>query len=668
MRSHRDWPLLQIWSRQRDLKAWVNAKNLRVARLEPMVIKNSPSAVLDLRFVHQNVGVSVMCCIVDVKALEMRTQDALVWPFAVAHTSKDEDLYEIEAMLVNWLRAAYAGTGFGNELVRRFGDGDQSFEAARHTRLLGAVCYSQVAQELAAGHYAARYVAGKQVLCVNTLPNVSALLAPSATRSAITNLDRGACAVLNEWFGAEFLAGFAESNPANVVIVSGDDTKLGTQIAADTRVIDVCGTLSGDVISVAPSRGLDDLVRLCERGEVAISTRSVARPSRPHSLLGSAPVPVGGSYGRILLVLREDGMRGPGSDTDEAHALRGLLTAEGFTVDVTVRPDLYDPAEYDVIHGFGLLSAQATFEFFTRAERAGVPTVLTPFFEDIADGGTWGARAMRTLLDMADDEQGTQRVLELLAGRNVYVDDVSAHQRFDNGDEAARKALLRSAKLVITHSRPERDAIEHYAQRSELLAISLPLVYRDHPRVSVAHLVPDQAYMFVHAGVEARHNVGLVLYAASALDIPCVFAGPILDRRLYRHIAARLSTNIVMVPECTASEQAAMLESAAVYLDAAWIGDGSARIVKSLLHGVVPVVTERRFLDVAIEPHVVRIDPASFDSIRNGISEAWQRAGTDIAANASRAIRSTYDPDAVFKATISAYVAASALRGDVVTA
>ena len=667
MRSHRDWPLLQIWSRQRHLKAWVKAENLRIARLEPVIIKNTAAAVLDLRFIHNAVGVSVPCCIVDFKALETRTQDAIIWPFAVAHMSKDEDLYEIEALLADWLRAVSAGTGFPSELVRRFGDGDQSFEAARYARLLGAASYADIKQELAAAHYSARFVPGKQVLCASALPNVAALLAPSAIRSAIVNLAAAEHAVLTNWFGCEFLTEFAPANPANLAIIAGDESMLIDQVAPGARVIDVCGIMPGEAISVAPAHALDDLVRLCEAGEAAMTTRVAARPAPHRSLLSEVPVPTGGSHGRILFVLREDGLRGPGSDTDEAYALRTLLMAEGFAVDVTVRPDLYDPADYDVVHGFGLLSAAATAALFARAERVNVPTVLTALFEDVADAGWWGARASRSLLDLAGDEESSQRVLKLLSDRLVYVDNVSANERFDNGEEASRKALLRSADLVITHSEKEREAIEGYAQRSEMLAVSLPLVFRDHAYTSVAHLVPDQPYMFVHAPVEARHNVGLVLYAASALDIPCVFAGPILDRRLYRHMASRISPNIVMVPECSTPELAAMMESAAVYLDAAWVGDGSARILKSLLHGAVPVVAQPRLLEDSIEAQVVRVDPASFDSLRNGMSEAWQRAGTDISLLASRRIHAMYDADAVFKATVAAYVAASQHRASLVT-
>jgi len=659
MRSHRDWPLLQIWGRQRDLKAWVKVENLRVARLEPVSIKNAPAAVVDLRFVHNEIGVSVPGCIVDLKTLEVRTQDALIWPFAVAEICKDEDVHAIEVALLDWLRAESSGLGFSEERVRRFGIGDQSFETARNARLLGAVPYNDIATELAAAHYAARFVPGKQVLTTNTLPNVAGLLAPSAGRSAIANLDAAECSVLTEWFGCEFLPGFPSPNTANLALISGNMSLLDGQLALDARIVDVMGIMPGESISIGPSRAFDDLVRLCEPSQQTMSTKVTQELAPATSLLPNAPVATGGSHGRILLMLREDALRSPGSDTDEAYALRELLRNEGFSVDVAVRPELYDATAYDLIHGFGLLSAPHMHAFFSTAKRAKIPTVITAFFEDFAQEGLWGARASRSLLDLAGDEESSRRVLALLSSRLVYVDTVSAHDRFDNGEEAARIGLLRDADLVIAHSQSEKEAIASYAQRTEAVAVSLPLVYREQARTSVAHLVPDQAYMFVHAPVEARQNVGLVLYAASALDIPCVFAGPILDRRLYRHIASRVSTTIAMIPECSAAELASIGESAAVYVDAAWIGDGTGRILRSLLHGVVPVVSQRRHLDEAFEEHVVRVDPASFDSLRNGMSEAWQQAGTLRASHASQKTASLYDVDAVFKTIVSAYAAAS---------
>jgi hypothetical protein len=665
VRSHREWPLLQIWSRQRSLAAWVAAEHLRVARLEPVTAGNRPAAVLDLRFVVDGIGISVPACIVDAEALEARTRDALIWPHSVAEVCSDAALYAIECSLIDWLRAESLGTGFKDERIRRFDEGDQTFEAARYARLLGATPYETFALELAAAHYAARFVPGKVVECDTALPNAAAILAPSAAGSILADLDPARSVLLRDWFGCAFLDAPLRQSATQLAIVLGEPARLSGRLAADARVINIGdgAALEGVPIHIGASRALDDLVRLGEQGSAVLSVRmpqlvSRARTSRgTGSFLPEQPAAAGGSQGRILQVLRADAFRADGADTDEASALRRLLIAEGFTVDVAVESGAFDPSSYDLVHGFGMLAAAGMHACFVAARTARVPTVLTAFFEDHGSGALWGARASRSLLDLAADEKSMRRMLDMLAARMVVVDGVTANERFDDGGDAARIALVRDADFVLTHSTIECELLERFAQRTENLAVTLPLLYRETEPLSVAHLVPDQAYMLVQAGIEARQNVGLVLQAVSTLEIPCVFAGPILDRRLYRHLASRTSTNISVIPECSAPELAAIAESAAVFIDAAWFGDGTGRILRSILHGSVAVLSESRPLDEALEEAVVRVDPASIDSLRNGISEAWQRAGTLETEAITRGIASRYNVVTVFQSIIAAYAA-----------
>jgi hypothetical protein len=663
MRTHREWPLLQVWSRQRNLKAWITAENLRVARLEAVTIKNMPAAVLDLRFVSaQDVGVSVPACMVDLKALESRTRDALIWPQGSVETCKDEELYAIECLLVDWLRAEVSGGNFSGERVRRFGEGDQCFETARHARSLGASCYGDIAMQLAAAHYAARFVPGKMIQCVASLPNVASLLAPAAAGCIVAGADPAQNILSFDWFGCEFLNADSTTQVTQLAIVDGREDELDGRLAANARIIDVKGILPGTEIRVGASCALDDLVRLSEPSSTSMRVQSPGNLRESQSMIPEKPAATGGSSGRILLVVREDALRASGADTDEAFALRRLLIREGFAVDVAAQPALYDPAAYDLVHGFGMLSSQSMRACFQAAKHAGVPTVLTACFEDYAVGGIWGARASRSLLDLVVDDAGTKRMLDILSTRMVNVDGLIATERFDNGEEGVRKALVCEADFVLTHSESERAALENYSGRNDGIAVTLPLIYREEARVSVAHLVPDQAYMFVHAGIEARQNTGLIMHAASALEIPCVFAGAVLDRRLYRHMASRVGTNIALVPECSAAELAAMAESASVYIDAAWYGDGMGRILRGILHGGVAVVSESRHLDEALEEAVLRIDPSSIDSLRNGMSEAWQRSGSPQLQAVCHSIASCYEADAVFKSIISSYATADERR------
>lgn len=666
MRSHCEWPLLQVWSRQRSLKPWVAAEHLRVARLEPVTAGNRPAAVLDLRFVVDGVGISVPACIVDAEALEVRTRDVLIWPHSIAEVCTDGALYAIECTLIDWLRAESVGIGFKAELIRRFDEGDQTFEAARHARLLGATPYEALAFELAVAHYAVRFIPGKMVESDAALPNVASILAPSAMGSILADLDPARAVLLRDWFGCTFLDAPLRASATQLAIVVGETARLAGRLAADARVIDVGDANEGAQIHIGRGFPLDDLVRLGERGAAVLHVRTPRFASRSRSFLPKRPTAMGGSRGRILQVLRPDAFRADGADTDEASALRRLLIAEGFTVDVAVESGAVDPTSYDLVHGFGMLAASRMHACFVAAKEARVPTVLTAYFEDYGSGALWGARASRSLLDLAVDEASMRRMLEILAARMVVVDGVTANERFDDGEDAARIALVRDADLVLTQSVRECELLEEFARRTEGIAVSLPLLYRETEPLSVGHLVPDQAYMLVQAGIEARQNVGLVLQAVSTLEIPCVFAGPILDRRLYRHIASRTSPNISVIPECSGPELAAIAESAAVFIDAAWFGDGTGRILRSILHGGVAVLSESRPLDEALEEAVVRVDPASIDSLRNGISEAWQRSGTAETEAVTRGIASRYEVATVFQSIVAAYAAANERQRELV--
>src|SRR6185312_13386347 len=76
-------------------------------------------------------------------------------------------------------------------------------------------------------------------------------------------------------------------------------------------------------------------------------------PQRPAPAT-AGPAPVGGSAGRIALVLRPDAATIPDADVDEARTIAGGLAAEGFTVTLATR--LADVEEFgpDLVHLFGV--------------------------------------------------------------------------------------------------------------------------------------------------------------------------------------------------------------------------------------------------------------------------------------------------------------------------
>jgi hypothetical protein len=112
---------------------------------------------------------------------------------------------------------------------------------------------------------------------------------------------------------------------------------------------------------------------------------------------------------------------------------------------------------------------------------------------------------------------------------------------------------------------------------------------------------------------------------------------------------------IVLPGEPSPAAAAALRASAAVVVDAAWAGEGGARLAAAAVSGARLAVCDRRRFAV---PGVAarRFDPADADALTRALGEAWDEALRS-PARANPEMLAALTPAAVVRAIVRGYAA-----------
>jgi hypothetical protein len=660
MRYHRDWSIAQIWSKNRDAGKIMLPENLVMARISPVVRRDIPGAMLELRFESGKQCLSVPFIYIDELALFTKLRDVCIWPEAITRIVSDRNLAAVESAVYPWVEHILAARGADGEQYHLFTEGESAtrFIEARKAGLFGAASFATTTQALSLAQYASRFVSGAHLAASERYLNAGVLCSRWALSAQYPDLSDEKRKIAEEWFG--FSLPQTDSGVRAVTLVLGEEIVASCTTSEDVRVIDTSTGSIGMIVNYVPPLAVDDLVRF---GEVSTDNSSlhIRSSERPYAITApEPPISVGGSEGRILILVRRDILESPGADNDEAEALASCLSAEGFHVEIASEYDASRHMGVGLIHAIGLLDPEPVDKALGAAKKLGVPVVVTPHFEDSAIGGRWGARASRSLLASLEDESEIENALNKLATRHVDIDGATATSRLDDGLDALRREVLRRADVVTVCSDGEREAVQRFSgRRRRTLEVPL-LAYRRAQLEPISHLVPDAPYVLLHAGVEARHNLGLVMRALRGLELPVVMIAAPVDRRLTRMLQAMSTASCAILPSVTQGECEAIYARAAVYVDAAWYGDGLFRIGQAAARGLEIVVADSRYLPEALANKATRVDAASVVAIQTGITDAWQRSQETSHGAKRKVADASYDP----ASTLSAYGKAYAQAGE----
>jgi len=647
MRTHRTHAVIPPWSTSAPV---LDSARLAAVRVEPVRHHRRTVLALDVCLADADALTVLPLVLVDPALVVERDRDPLVFP----HGTPGDDAFACalaERVLPHLERIVLNGGAIAEHVVR-FAN-VPAFDAARAAGCFGAAPLRDALARLAPYRYARRFARGHSVRIDapdalggwRMLHDAAAAGVAPARRNAA---ERG-------WYGD---APDAPSR-ADVAIVARDAD--AGDAACVVRLDPDLSAVRGTLVETVDPLPLDVGIAFDPAEGPARRWFAVERvPERAPRARPSSAAPAGASAGRIAVVLgRADGGRAPSSDTDEAAALLAVLRAEGFDA------RLHDAAALDgadLVHVVGVRDGARARAAVDAARRAGVPAAVHAYDDDASDGGWWGAGVTRHCFEYGSDDGDVQRYLAMLARRAVAVGDARAdlpyapeHAAIDDAN-----AALRDAAVVFAATEAEAEGIRRRTGRAGPIAIVPPLA----PPLDaepVAALCGTEPFVLAHAPIGPIGNQLLLARCAADAGIPLVLAGPVVDASYLERVREFGGPDlIVLAGEPPPGVAAGLRACAAVVADAAWIGDGSARLAAAALAGALVIAPDRRPVRVP-GPAPRRFDPADASALSRALGEAWDEALRS-ARRPAAAGAADFEPAAVLRAIAGGYAAVAATR------
>lgn len=615
MRTHRVFPALQPWAWRADLlRDLVAGEHLVAARIEPVTRGREPTAFLDLHFSDGERTVTIPLVYVDLAMLDVREADPLVFPQFLLNTVTDARACEIVDRVLHDLEVRALNGGFWTEEVLLYGDAPV-FAAARARGFFGAAPLATSLPRIAAAVYAKRFAAGRRAVAYGPTANeLGAFLGGLTTSCSVIGTDADASA----WYGP-----LAEADPAQSFDLAIGPGEPPVTAATYVRLDDAH---SGLAIAVSPPLPADLMLSFHTGDGPSAAHFSVATTREPYTrptLDIAVSPPVGGSAGRVTIVVRPDAVAVPDSDTDEAAALAQALRAEGLTVALVAGVDELDASAPDLVHLFGTRPGGYARRVAEWASEHRKPFVVHAFHEAPAAGGYWGAMVAPYCFSYSGDDRSVTTYLELLARRAVEVDGVGANSHFAPPiiGLADTERVLGLADVVFVNSERELRAVEPFRHRRPAFIVSpLPLIAA--PPEPVGAQVGGDPFVLVHGPIGPEGNQLLLARAAAAVGVPLVIAGPVDDPQYAERLREFAPDQLRLLEEPSPALTLGLYRSAAVVADAAWIARGHSRLATAAAHGAAIVCSRTRWLDLP-DQEKWAVDPADLTSVARGIGQAW---------------------------------------------
>jgi hypothetical protein len=634
----------------------VGAPHLVAARLQPSFYPWGEGWI-DLVFSRDGEIALVPFVQIDPPMVYVREASPFIWPSWLP--LDDLAVAGLEALLEPWLLAHTLLGSLDEEVIGFFTDDAQAratFEAARTARFLCATRADDVFVDAAPYVYAQRFAAGKRVGIASADGGFGASLLARIANTVHADLgDAARNALAQSWYGigvydklprATFDVEISNAMPSGATASIALDVPMedATEVSLARPVFPMLAC-SFDVADAAPVRRF--YVRARE---------PILRTNR----LAAAPV-IGGSEGRIAIVIRDDGLVAPEADVDQARALADALRAQGFDARLTVA-SAARAQDCDLIHLFGYRHAPQFEYVLDEAQRLDVPVVSTPMFDDFAKESLWGTSAIRTMLSGVRDD-ATQRSIEQGLGARLIMTDADNARGKGAFDETLVRRMFAQCRSAIFASRAEEAAVR---SRFDFSGSSRIVPCVPAPPVSpepIGALCGADEYVLVHAAVEPRANQWIALRAAAAAGVACVLVGTVEDSEYYQSVLEAAGDGVIWLAEesLTPGQLEALYAGARVYVDLSWAGHGAARIVRAAAHGVMPVVSFALPLSELWPELTGGVDPASLDSATAVLRQAWMRAPAIGYQIAERTVE-LCDPLRSLQAVLGAYAEAAGVK------
>lgn len=632
----------------------VGAAHLLAARLQPSYC-NWPQGWVDLVFVRDGEIALLPFVQIDPTMISVREASPFIWP---SWLPLDEPtVLGIEERVEPWLLSHALLAGISEEQIGYFTEESEAraaFDAAREARFLCAAPVDIVLADAAPYIYAQRFVKGRRVGISSHDGAFGASLLAGLAASVHADLGDS---MRNEraraWYGlglygelprAAFDVSIGEAHSEAAVSLSLNDD-------ASAQTVCVARPLFA---SVACSFDLQDGPEIRR-----FSVRS-REPILHSSRLAGAPV-IGGSEGRILVVVRDNGLTVPEADVDQARALVDALRVQGFDARMSTasaaRAD-----EADLIHLFGHRHAHQFGPVLDEAKRLDVPVVMTPLYDDFDNEALWGSSAIRTMLTGVRDDMAQQSIERGLVGRRLLVGG-GQERGTPAFDLAAVRRMAEQSRAAIFASAEEEArvrALFGFGGPSRIAPCVPPAPPDTRPIGAIAGL---DEYVLVHGIIEPRGNQFLAARALAAAALPCVLVGTVVEVDYYYAMLAVGGSQFICLPEdgLRPEQIATLYAGARIYADISWAGHGPSRAIRAASHGALPVMS-RALPFAELWPEATGgVDPASLESAATALRQAWMRAPA-LAHQIAERTAQIADPLRSLQTVLGAYAEAAGVK------
>ena len=634
----------------------VGAPHLVAARLQPSYC-NWPQGWLDLVFARDGEFALVPFVQIDPPMISVRESSPLIWPAWLPF--EEPAVAALEELIEPWLLSHALLTGISHEHVGFFtADAElrAQFDAARAARFLCAAPANDVLLDAAPYIYAQRFVKSRRV-GVDSRDGAfgASILAVSAASVHADLGDDARNELARSWYG---LGIYGELPRAAFDVSIGPSPQAGAAVAIGWEQADPAA------VAVSVARPLFSSVACSfdtqdgpEARRFAVRARDpILRPNR----FAQAPV-IGGSAGRILVVLRDNALTVPDADTDQAGALVDALCAQGFDAKIAVATGARAEG-VDLIHLFGYRHAHQFSYVLDEAKRLDVPVVITPLFDDFAHEAMWGSHAIRTMLTGVRDDLAQESIERGLVHRRLIVGHGIERGKPSYNSEMVRRLFEQSRAAIFASGEEEARARSQYPFRGATRTVAcVPPAPREAEPVGA--LCGLDEYVLVHGVIDPRGNQLLTVRAAAAAGVPCVLVGNVAEVDYYYALLGVAGSEFVCLPEDRLSPGAleALYSGARVYADLGWAGHGAARAVLAAAHGALPVLSTALPYAELWPGLTGGVDPASIESATSVLRQAWMRAPAVSHQVASRTAE-LCDPLRNLQAVLGAYAEAAGVK------
>ncbi|MGB6984857.1 MAG: hypothetical protein WBD74_02640 [Candidatus Aquilonibacter sp.] len=634
----------------------VGAAHLVAARLQPSFYPWGEGWI-DLVFSRDGEFALVPFVQIDPPMVYVREASPFIWPSWLP--LDDLAVAGVEALLEPWLLAQTLLGSLDQEIIGFFTDDVQAretFAAARAARFLCATLADDLLTDVAPYVYAQRFAAGKRVGISSADGALGASLLARIANTVHADLGEAQRnALAQTWYGIGIYGAIphatfdveisaAASNGASASIALESPPEGATEVSFARPVFPLLAC-SFDAADADPVRHFSVRAR-----------EPILRTNR----LTSAPV-IGGSEGRIAIVIRDDGLVAPEADVDQARALAEALRAQGFDARL-VAASAARAQECDLIHLFGHRHV-AQFEYILdEAKRLDIPVVATPMLDDFGNESLWGTAAVRTMLSGIRDE-ATQRTIEQgLAARLVLTDAESERGKPPFDERLLQKMFAQCRSAVFATHAEEVQARSRYgfSGPSRLVpCVPAPPITPE----PIGALCGADEYVLVHAAVEPRANQWIAMRAAAAIGAACVLVGTVENAEYYQGLLEAGGDRVIWLPQdtLTPGQLEALYAGARIFADLSWAGHGAVRLVRAAAHGTVPAMSAALELGELWPELTGGADPGSLESATAVLRQAWMRAPAIGYQIAERTVQ-LCDPLRSLQAVLGAYAEAAGVK------